>query len=76
MIRFTLPVIFDLGFSKENIITSLEMRMASARFTVKLSSMSPFMIIRNAATTDLAVSIVTRVKQGDPRECHVSYRDF
>lgn len=27
MIRFTLPVFFDLGFSKENIITSLEMRM-------------------------------------------------
>jgi sulfhydrogenase subunit gamma (sulfur reductase) len=27
MIRFTLPVFFDLGFSKENIYTSLEMRM-------------------------------------------------
>ena len=27
MIRFTLPVFFDLKFSKENIITSLEMRM-------------------------------------------------
>jgi sulfhydrogenase subunit gamma (sulfur reductase) len=27
MIRFTLPVFFDLNFSKENIITSLEMRM-------------------------------------------------
>lgn len=27
MIRFTLPVFFDLGFSNENIITSLEMRM-------------------------------------------------
>lgn len=27
MIRFTLPVFFDLGFSKENILTSLEMRM-------------------------------------------------
>jgi NAD(P)H-flavin reductase len=27
MIRFTLPVFFELGFSKENIITSLEMRM-------------------------------------------------
>ncbi|PKN50871.1 MAG: heterodisulfide reductase subunit F [Deltaproteobacteria bacterium HGW-Deltaproteobacteria-13] len=27
MIRFTLPVFFDLGFSKANIITSLEMRM-------------------------------------------------
>ncbi|MBN1381977.1 MAG: FAD/NAD(P)-binding protein [Deltaproteobacteria bacterium] len=27
MIRFTLPVFFNLGFSKENIITSLEMRM-------------------------------------------------
>ena len=27
MIRFTLPVFFDLGFSKENIVTSLEMRM-------------------------------------------------
>ncbi len=27
MIRFTLPVFFDLGFSKENIITSLEMKM-------------------------------------------------
>jgi len=27
MIRFTLPVFFDLGFSKDNIITSLEMRM-------------------------------------------------
>ncbi len=27
MIRFTLPVFFDLGFSKETIITSLEMRM-------------------------------------------------
>jgi sulfhydrogenase subunit gamma (sulfur reductase) len=27
MIRFTLPVFFDLSFSKENIITSLEMRM-------------------------------------------------
>ena len=27
MIKFTLPVFFDLGFSKENIITSLEMRM-------------------------------------------------
>jgi NAD(P)H-flavin reductase len=27
MIRFTLPVFFDLGFSKENIIQSLEMRM-------------------------------------------------
>jgi sulfhydrogenase subunit gamma (sulfur reductase) len=27
MIRFTLPVFFDLGFSKENIFTSLEMRM-------------------------------------------------
>jgi hypothetical protein len=25
--RFTLPVFFDLGFSKENSITSLEMRM-------------------------------------------------
>jgi len=27
MIRFTLPVFFQLGFSKENIITSFEMRM-------------------------------------------------
>ncbi|MCK5915285.1 MAG: FAD/NAD(P)-binding protein [Deltaproteobacteria bacterium] len=27
MIRFTLPVFFDLGFSKDNIYTSLEMRM-------------------------------------------------
>lgn len=27
MIRFTLPVFFDLGFSKDNILTSLEMRM-------------------------------------------------
>lgn len=27
MIRFTLPVFFDLNFSKENILTSLEMRM-------------------------------------------------
>jgi NAD(P)H-flavin reductase len=27
MIRFTLPVFFELGVSKENIITSLEMRM-------------------------------------------------
>ena len=27
MIKFTLPVFFDLGFSKENIITSLEMKM-------------------------------------------------
>ena len=27
MIRFTLPVFFDLGFAKENIYTSLEMRM-------------------------------------------------
>jgi len=27
MIRFTLPVFFELGFSKEKIITSLEMRM-------------------------------------------------
>lgn len=27
MIRFTLPVFFELGFSKENILTSLEMRM-------------------------------------------------
>jgi len=27
MIRFTLPVFFELGFSKENIITSLEIRM-------------------------------------------------
>ena len=27
MIRFTLPVFFELGFSNENIITSLEMRM-------------------------------------------------
>jgi sulfhydrogenase subunit gamma (sulfur reductase) len=27
MIRFTLPVFFKLDFSKENIITSLEMRM-------------------------------------------------
>jgi sulfhydrogenase subunit gamma (sulfur reductase) len=27
MIRFTLPVFFDLGFAKENILTSLEMRM-------------------------------------------------
>ncbi|NTU59843.1 MAG: heterodisulfide reductase subunit F [Deltaproteobacteria bacterium] len=27
MIRFTLPVLFELGFSKENILTSLEMRM-------------------------------------------------
>ena len=27
MIRFTLPVFFNLGFSKENIYTSLEMRM-------------------------------------------------
>jgi NAD(P)H-flavin reductase len=27
MIRFTLPVFFELKFSKENIITSLEMRM-------------------------------------------------
>lgn len=27
MIRFTLPVFFKLGFQKENIITSLEMRM-------------------------------------------------
>jgi NAD(P)H-flavin reductase len=27
MIKFTLPVFFDLGFSKENILTSLEMRM-------------------------------------------------
>ncbi len=27
MIRYTLPVFFELGFSKENIITSLEMRM-------------------------------------------------
>ena len=27
MIRFTLPVFFELGFSKENIITLLEMRM-------------------------------------------------
>lgn len=27
MIRFTLPVFFELGFAKENIFTSLEMRM-------------------------------------------------
>ncbi len=27
MIRFTLPVFFELGFTKENILTSLEMRM-------------------------------------------------
>ena len=27
MIKFTLPVFFDLGFSKDNILTSLEMRM-------------------------------------------------
>jgi NAD(P)H-flavin reductase len=27
MIKFTLPVFFDLGFLKENILTSLEMRM-------------------------------------------------
>jgi len=27
MIRFTLPVFFELGFAKENILTSLEMRM-------------------------------------------------
>jgi len=27
MIKFTLPVFFELGFSKENILTSLEMRM-------------------------------------------------
>jgi sulfhydrogenase subunit gamma (sulfur reductase) len=27
MIKFTLPVFFDLGFSQENILTSLEMRM-------------------------------------------------
>lgn len=27
MIRFTLPVLFELGFQKENILTSLEMRM-------------------------------------------------
>jgi len=27
MIRFTLPVFFDLGFSKDNLYTSLEMRM-------------------------------------------------
>jgi NAD(P)H-flavin reductase len=27
MIKFTLPKFFDLGFSKENILTSLEMRM-------------------------------------------------
>jgi sulfhydrogenase subunit gamma (sulfur reductase) len=27
MIKFTLPVFFDLGFSKENILTSVEMRM-------------------------------------------------
>ena len=27
MIKFTLPVFFDLGFYKENILTSLEMRM-------------------------------------------------
>jgi NAD(P)H-flavin reductase len=27
MIRFTLPVFFDLNFSKDNILTSLEMRM-------------------------------------------------
>jgi len=27
MIKFTLPVFFDMGFSKENILTSLEMRM-------------------------------------------------
>jgi NAD(P)H-flavin reductase len=27
MIRLTLPVFFELGFSKENIITSLEMQM-------------------------------------------------
>ena len=27
MIKFTLPVFFELGFSRENIITSLEMRM-------------------------------------------------
>jgi NAD(P)H-flavin reductase len=27
MIKFTLPVFFDLGFSRENILTSLEMRM-------------------------------------------------
>ena len=27
MIRFILPVFFELGFSRENIITSLEMRM-------------------------------------------------
>ncbi|MBN1828971.1 MAG: FAD/NAD(P)-binding protein [Deltaproteobacteria bacterium] len=27
MIRFTLPVFFELGFSKENILTSLEMKM-------------------------------------------------
>ena len=27
MIKFTLPVFFDLGFSKKNIITSLEMKM-------------------------------------------------
>ena len=27
MIRFTLPVLFELGFKKENILTSLEMRM-------------------------------------------------
>ena len=30
MIRFTLPVFFELGFSKENIITSLEMGSANA----------------------------------------------
>ena len=27
MIKFTLPVFYDLGFAKENILTSLEMRM-------------------------------------------------
>lgn len=27
MIKFTLPVFFDLGFARENILTSLEMRM-------------------------------------------------
>ena len=27
MIKFTLPVFFELGFSKENILTSMEMRM-------------------------------------------------
>jgi len=27
MIKFTLPVFFDLGFSRQNILTSLEMRM-------------------------------------------------